>query len=115
MCSKAGQRSRSLQSLSANFSLGSGLQTHTVTAANGAVLNLSGLESTTSPVVSGDILEFKLTDAISSMDLSSLSAVSGSGTTEFNLSNGATLSLPALATVNNAAFNVSSGSMLQVE
>jgi len=107
----------SVQSIDAGFAVGRSVNRQEVTASGGAILDLSGLQTVTGPVFLDDWIRFNITDASSTWKLDSLSTVTsaGSGRVRFDVSGGATLSLPQLATIDDADFIVSGASTLKLD
>ncbi|MDF1554658.1 MAG: hypothetical protein P1P84_16420 [Deferrisomatales bacterium] len=102
----------SLLSLSAAFYRSSGSVTaHTVAASDGGAIDLSGLETITSPARTLDRIDFTLSDT-ASMDFSALHTIGGAGVTRFSVAAAGVLALPALQVVGDTEFYVSGGSTL---
>ncbi len=91
------------------------VSTHTITATGGGEVDFSGVQTITPPGRPEDAIIFRLSDASSQINLSSLQAVNaGAGAVLFDLSGGASLSLPALTVASNARFTLQSGAQLEV-
>ena len=102
----------SLQMLNAAFNdSSSGTSTHAITASDSGVIDLSSLQNVTSPVRSEDTLDFNVSGA-AQISLSQLSTISGIGQTRFSATNGSSMILPALSSVQNGKFSVSQASTL---
>ncbi len=104
----------SITDIDTGFNTTSPLHTiHKITATNGGLVDLSGLQSISPPVRLVDFARVELTDANSEVRLSSLATINGTGgRTMFALTNNATLVLPSLQTVEDVHFFVFSGSQL---
>ena len=86
---------------------------HTISVTNGGRLNLGSVVNVTAPVLNDDSVRFVVDGATSSLDLSSLTTIDPTGGyTQFSLTNGATVDLPAIQTLGDVALNLASGSHL---
>ncbi len=91
---------------------------HQINSSDLGRIDLSGLHTVTSPYQSSDRIEFNIISENSKIDLSSLQILesAGHGGVRFNLSNKASIDLPALQTIigasswHNFQFNLTNGS-----
>jgi len=113
----------SIQSIDAGFNDGQNTSYdngernyHIIGASDGGMIDLSGLDTVTAPVQNDDYVRFNLSGATSTIDLSSLSTITSAsrGRVIFDVTQGATLSLPSVETVFNGIFYASGGSRLNV-
>jgi hypothetical protein len=87
----------------------------TITATTGGRIDLSSLPTLTTAVREEDVLNIVLPDATSSIDLSGLVTISATGGyTQFTLTNGAVVDLPAVQTLGDVVFSLASGADLNV-
>jgi hypothetical protein len=87
---------------------------HEISASAGATLKLSGLQSVTAPSSYGDWIRFSASGAATSLRLDSLATLTSArnGRTSFDVSDGAILNLPQLASLANVVFNAASGASI---
>ena len=101
-----------LQSIDSSFNDGTGaVRANSITASSDASLDLSGVTAITAPARGEDRLDINVSDT-AVIDLSSLSTISGGGTTRFVVTAGGVQLLPALQTVSRGRFDVSGGAQL---
>jgi hypothetical protein len=81
----------------------------TISASLNGIVDLSGLQSITTPARGEDRLDLVLATG-GQIRLNSLQTVSGGGLIRFATSDGTSFSLPALTTLRNARFDLSAGS-----
>ncbi len=104
--------------LDAGFaSIGNDHTRQTVHVSGGAVVDLSGVTNVISPHHGRDYLEFVVDGADSQLLLDALTHIEGrpgewAGTTRFSLSDGASVSAPALHAIENVWFEISGGASL---
>jgi hypothetical protein len=88
-------------------------QIHTIQATNGGKIDLRNLAALTPPVQNNDYVELLVSGTNSSIDLSNLGTISGTGGyTRIDVSNGAIQSLPKVQSLNDVQFALSSGAVL---
>ena len=103
----------SLQAIDDSFNDGwGGVRTHAISALHSASINLSNVQTITTPTRAEDRLEIVSSDS-ASIDLSSLKSVTGAGQLLFT-SDTLTYSLPALTSASNLAFNMAPNSTLSL-
>jgi hypothetical protein len=83
----------------------------TISASVGGVVDLSGLQTIVTPARGEDRVDFVVSSG-GRINLDSLTSVSGAGQVRFAATDGADFALPALATLRNARFDLSAGSVL---
>ena len=96
-----------LTDLNAGYNSPSGFtQVQTITAAGGGLVDLSGVQTITAPVDIEDRLDITMSDAASMIDLSGLETLTSAsqGGVRFDLSNGATVSLPSVTSLHQVSF-----------
>ncbi len=104
----------SLTAIDAGFNQSSNdVNRHEIIAENGGSLVLSSVTTATGPSFFFDFLRFQVNGA-GQIDLSDLATVSttGRGRVRFDVFNGGSMSLPSLADVSEAVFQVTGGSTL---
>ena len=101
----------SVESINAGYDQNSNdINRQRITASDGATIDLSGVQTITGPSYVYDWIEFNVSDD-ASINLDNVDAINTSsrGRTHFNVTNGASLSLPNLVTARNVIFNLSVG------
>ncbi|MBS0196996.1 MAG: hypothetical protein JSR77_09575 [Planctomycetes bacterium] len=85
----------------------------TVSASNGGVVNLSGVQSLTTPARFEDRIDFNMASG-GIINLSGLQQISGTGTARFVVPDGATYGLNSLTTSANARIDAGNGSTVNL-
>ena len=106
----------SLQVINDSIPPSNDINWHEVSATGGATLDLSGVTTIIGPAAINDWLQFTVSDAATSLDLSALAVIdnAGIGTTRFKLNAGSALSLPSLQSIDRVIFNLSETSSVNM-